>query len=241
MRGVRCGRDRGGEVPDRRRRRFEKEDAAHRADGRCGLQVEVDLVRPAGVGARERRPAGLVGLGEAGCARGALQRRQGRQRAALQSWHPGHGVGPELGDVGERVHVVIGIDDRDHQRRVTNTSHAVGGPDARAVEVDRLGRRGGHLQRRFGPGSGLLPVEVEGASDGIAARLVRPWISADVRVLMAPARRLGGHGRRPDHRQQEEGRGDHRREPLAERDHSGALPSRSSRPRRPSSKERTHG
>ena len=85
-----------------------------------------------------------------GAARRARQAGEGGQRAALDRRQPR--VGPEPGHVGERVRVVIGVDDRDHQRGVALGGQAVRGPDVRSIEVDGLGRRGGDGERRLRPG-----------------------------------------------------------------------------------------
>ncbi len=141
----------------------------HTAEAACRSR-SISFAQPASAAGSEVPPVWFV-LVKQGLRGRARQGREGGQRAALDRRQPR--VGPEPGEVGERVRVVVGIDDGDHRRGVALGGDAVGGPDARPVVVGGLGRRGGSVEGRLGPGLVLAPVEIERSSDAGASRLAR--------------------------------------------------------------------
>ena len=221
MRGVGAGRRRGPEVAERTRVGLEQQDAAHRADRRGSLKIEVDLVGPTGVGARERGPAGLVDLGEAGVARGArepgeLAHGAVRHRGQLRALPV-----PVGGQVCVGVRVVVRVDDGDNARWIALPDNAVGGPNAHRRERDGGGRPGPVAKVGRGRCVVRRAVPVQDAGDARARRLSPGRRAADVRVPMTPAvagRRVGQSGSGWRHKKRDHRRdGDDRPIPPAER------------------------
>ena len=165
------------------------------------------------VGARQRGPAGLVRLGEAGVGCRAGQGGELGQCAALDHRQPL--IASEPGHVGHRVRVVVGVHDRDDPRGITVRRDAVGGPKVRPVEPGLLSLRCRAIEVRLGPSQIRGPVQVERSRDAGASRLTIARLGADVRVLMTPARGLRRRRRRSE-REHQRGRSDDRRKPPTE-------------------------
>ena len=170
---------------------FDEQDLAARADGGDHLDVEVDLLAPAGVARGRSRPAALVDLAEA-----AVRGRAGRETELAA-------VGRE---VGRRARVVVGVDDRDRLAVPAPGRAGRIGPLVGGGEVLRR-VAGGPARRRERRGGALLSDDVgvavgeadgEGRAHGLLA--VR---GQRIRELVRPRAARGG--RRPGGGDREDG------------------------------------